>query len=151
MSDYGDIRRRLDDLSAVSSSSSSASVAATEATLALVKADVDKIPASPATDRTTVAAPFSVRLTDGEAFYNTTKSTQLPASLTSDGKLSVSNPTSLPLATDAAADSTVRRAAEIAQLRETEGLRMTLVSRSRETVNCGNRMDLIDRRGPGGR
>jgi hypothetical protein len=44
--------------------------AATEATLALIKTDVDKIPASPSTDRTAAAGPFSVRLSDGAAFFD---------------------------------------------------------------------------------
>jgi hypothetical protein len=45
------------------------STLATEATLAGVKAGTDKIPASPATDRATASAPFSMRLSDGAAFY----------------------------------------------------------------------------------
>jgi hypothetical protein len=45
--------------------------AATEATLASVLTGTNKIPASPSTDRTTAAAPFSVRLSDGAAFIST--------------------------------------------------------------------------------
>jgi hypothetical protein len=44
--------------------------AATEATLAGVKTGTDKIPASPSTDRTTAAGPFSVRISDGAAFID---------------------------------------------------------------------------------
>jgi hypothetical protein len=44
--------------------------AATEATLAGVKTGTDKIPASPSTDRTAAAAPFSVRISDGAAFID---------------------------------------------------------------------------------
>ena len=40
---------------------------ATETTLAAINT---KIPASPATDRTTAAAPFALRLSDGTNFYN---------------------------------------------------------------------------------
>jgi hypothetical protein len=43
--------------------------AATETTLAAMNA---KIPASPATDRSTAAAPFATRLTDGTSFYKGT-------------------------------------------------------------------------------
>jgi hypothetical protein len=52
--------------------------AATEATLSSLNT---KIPASPSTDRTTAAAPFSTRLSDGAAFYDSTKTGQLPAAL----------------------------------------------------------------------
>jgi hypothetical protein len=45
--------------------------ASTEATLASVLTGTNKIPASPSTDRTTAAAPFSVRLSDGAAFITT--------------------------------------------------------------------------------
>jgi hypothetical protein len=44
--------------------------AATELTLAGIKTGTDKIPSSPATDRTTAAAPFSTRISDGGAFIN---------------------------------------------------------------------------------
>ncbi len=43
--------------------------AATETTLSALNT---KIPASPSTDRTTAAAPFSTRLSDGTAFYKAT-------------------------------------------------------------------------------
>jgi hypothetical protein len=59
--------------------------AATETTLAALNA---KIPASPATDRATAAAPFSFRLSDGAAFYDATKTGQLPAVLVG-GRLDV--------------------------------------------------------------
>lgn len=39
------------------------------------------LPTNAATDRTTAAAPFSVRLSDGSAFYNGTKTEQLPSAL----------------------------------------------------------------------
>jgi len=55
--------------------------AATETTLAGIKIGTDKIPASPSTDRTTAAAPFSNRLSDGAAFYDAAKTGQLPAAL----------------------------------------------------------------------
>lgn len=42
----------------------------------------------PATDRATAAGPFSVRLSDGAAFYDSAKSTQLPAALVS-GRLDI--------------------------------------------------------------
>lgn len=58
--------------------------AATETTLAAIKTDVDKIPSSPATDRATAAAPFSMRLSDGAAFYKaTTPSDTQPVSAVS--------------------------------------------------------------------
>jgi hypothetical protein len=44
--------------------------AATETTLAGVKTGTDRIPSSPATDRTTAAGPFSVRVSDGAAFID---------------------------------------------------------------------------------
>jgi hypothetical protein len=44
--------------------------AATETTLSGVKTGTDRIPSSPATDRATAAAPFSMRLSDGAAFYD---------------------------------------------------------------------------------
>jgi hypothetical protein len=44
--------------------------AATETTLSDVKTGTDRIPSSPATDRATAAAPFSMRLSDGAAFYD---------------------------------------------------------------------------------
>jgi hypothetical protein len=54
---------------------------ATEATLALIKADVDKIPTSPSTDRTTAGGPASVRLSNGSAFITpTTPSDTQPVS-----------------------------------------------------------------------
>lgn len=59
--------------------------AATEATLSALNT---KIPANPATDRSTAAAPFSVRLSDGTTFYNTNTAAQLPAALVS-GRLDV--------------------------------------------------------------
>lgn len=43
---------------------------------------------SPATDRTTAAAPFSFRLSDGSAFYDAAKTGQLPTSLVG-GRLDV--------------------------------------------------------------
>jgi hypothetical protein len=61
--------------------------AATEATLLNVKTGTDKIPASPSTDRTTAAGPFSTRLSDGAAFYDATKTGQLPAALDGSGFL----------------------------------------------------------------
>lgn len=61
--------------------------AATEATLAGIKTGTDKIPASPSTDRTTAGGPFSTRLSDGAAFYDATKTGQLPAALTGSGNL----------------------------------------------------------------
>lgn len=39
------------------------------------------LPTNASTDRTTAAAPFSVRLSDGTAFYDGTKTGQLPAAL----------------------------------------------------------------------
>ena len=55
--------------------------AATEATLSTLNG---KIPASPSTDRTTAAAPFSTRLSDGTAFYKaTTPSDTQPISASS--------------------------------------------------------------------
>ncbi|HEV8670945.1 MAG TPA: hypothetical protein VGS01_09455, partial [Candidatus Limnocylindria bacterium] len=39
------------------------------------------LPTGAATDRTTAAGPFSVRLSDGAAFYDATKTGQLPAAL----------------------------------------------------------------------
>ena len=56
--------------------------------LAAIKAKTDNIPASPATDRSTAAAPSSARLSDGTAFYDAAKSSQLPTSLVS-GRLDV--------------------------------------------------------------
>src|SRR5204863_1123778 len=56
----------------------------TQTTLAAIKTDVDKIPASPATDRTTAAAPGSVELSDGAAFYTGAKTGQLPTALVSN-------------------------------------------------------------------
>lgn len=47
---------------------------ATETTLSALNA---KIPASPATDRTTAAAPFAVELSDGAAFYTGAKDSTL--------------------------------------------------------------------------
>lgn len=43
-----------------------------EALLTTIDADTSKIPTSPATDRTTAAAPFAVRLSDGASFYDAT-------------------------------------------------------------------------------
>jgi hypothetical protein len=71
--------------------------AATESTLSGIKTGTDKIPASPATDRSTAAAPFSARLSDGSAFYKaTTPSDTQPISAAS-----------LPLPTGAALDATI--------------------------------------------
>lgn len=68
--------------------------AATETTVAAMNA---KIPASPATDRTTAAAPGAVRLSDGASFYKpTTPADTQPVSAAS-----------LPLPTGAAQDSTL--------------------------------------------
>jgi hypothetical protein len=39
------------------------------------------LPATAATDRSTAAAPFSIRLSDGSAFYDGTKTGQLPSAL----------------------------------------------------------------------
>jgi hypothetical protein len=44
---------------------------------------------SPATDRTTAGGPFSVRLSDGSAFYNAPTSAQLPGALDGSGFLKV--------------------------------------------------------------
>lgn len=67
---------------------------ATETTLSALNT---KIPASPSTDRATAAAPFSVRLSDGAAFYKaTTPSDTQPVSAAS-----------LPLPTGAATESTL--------------------------------------------
>lgn len=60
--------------------------AATESTLAGIKTGTDKIPASPATDRTAAGGPASARLSDGSAFYDAAKTGQLPSAL-SGGKL----------------------------------------------------------------
>ena len=62
--------------------------AATEATLA-----------TRASDRTTAAAPFSNRLSDGAAFYDATKTGQLPAAL-SGGRLDVVVGAALPTGTN---------------------------------------------------
>ena len=71
--------------------------AATETTLAGIKTGTDKIPASPATDRTTAAAPAAVRLSDGGAFYKpTTPSDTQPVSASS-----------LPLPTGASTDASL--------------------------------------------
>ncbi|GEM_PF-6776759 len=56
----------------VSGSVSLPTGAATEATLAGIKTGTDKIPNSPATDRTTAAGPFATRLSDGSGFYKAT-------------------------------------------------------------------------------
>ncbi|WP_448510960.1 beta strand repeat-containing protein [Immundisolibacter sp.] len=67
---------------------------ATESTLSTLNS---KIPASPATDRTTAVAPFSLRLSDGTAFYKaTTPSDTQPISAAS-----------LPLPSGAATDSSL--------------------------------------------
>lgn len=63
--------------------------AATETTLAGIKTGTDKIPASPAQDRTTAAAPNAARLSDGAAFYDAAKTGQLPAALAAGGGLKV--------------------------------------------------------------
>jgi hypothetical protein len=47
------------------------------------------LPTGAATDRATAAAPFSMRLTDGSAFYDGTKTGQLPAALDGSGFLKV--------------------------------------------------------------
>jgi hypothetical protein len=71
----------VDGSVAVSSSALPAG-AATEATVAAIKTGTDKIPASPATDRATAAAPASVRLSDGAAFYKgTTPADTQPVSI----------------------------------------------------------------------
>jgi hypothetical protein len=68
--------------------------AATETTLAAMNA---KIPASPATDRSTAAAPFATRLSDGAAFYKaTTPADTQPISAAA-----------LPLPTGAATETTI--------------------------------------------
>lgn len=70
--------------------------------LAAIKAKTDNIPTSPATDRATAAAPFSARLSDGSAFYDAAKATQLPSALVS-GRLDVNIGASATLTTTAAA------------------------------------------------
>ena len=70
---------------AVTNPASNASVIAA---LKGILTDVNKIPASPSTDRTTAAAPFSVELSDGSAFYTGTKTGQLPTALVG-GRLDV--------------------------------------------------------------
>jgi hypothetical protein len=71
--------------------------AATETTLAGIKTGTDKIPASPATDRATAAAPAAARLSDGAAFYKATTPTDTqPISAVS-----------LPLPTGAATQTTL--------------------------------------------
>lgn len=59
---------------AVTNPASSASVIAA---LKGVLTAVNKIPASPATDRTTAAAPFSVELSDGASFYTGAKDSNI--------------------------------------------------------------------------
>lgn len=67
---------------------------ATQTTLSALNA---KIPASPATDRTTAAAPFALRLSDGTTFYKaTTPADTQPISVAS-----------LPLPTGAATETTL--------------------------------------------
>lgn len=61
-----------DQQHAIVDSSALPAGAATEATLAGIKTGTDKIPSSPSTDRTTAAAPFASRLSDGAAFYKAT-------------------------------------------------------------------------------
>lgn len=71
--------------------------AATETTLAAIKTDVDKIPASPAQEHATAVSPSSVRLSDGAAFYKgTTPSDTQPVSAAS-----------LPLPSGASTESTL--------------------------------------------
>lgn len=72
----------------ISAPSTEATVAANGVTLAAIKLGTDKIPSSPATDRATAAAPVSTRLSDGAAFYDGTKTGQLPAALVG-GRLDV--------------------------------------------------------------
>ena len=69
------------------SSSALPTGAATETTLAGIKTGTDKIPTSPAQEHATAASPHSARLSDGSAFYDATKTGQLPAALTGSGNL----------------------------------------------------------------
>jgi len=55
---------------------------------------------SPATDRTTAIGPFSMRLSDGGAFYDAAKTGQLPAALTGSGNLKVAVLEQLPAGTN---------------------------------------------------
>lgn len=71
--------------------------------LAAIKAKTDNIPTSPATDRATAAAPFSARLSDGSAFYDAAKATQLPSALVSN-RLDVNIGASTTLTTTASGD-----------------------------------------------
>jgi len=63
--------------------------AATEATLAGIRTGTDKIPAAPAAEHVTAASPHAARLSDGSAFYDATKTGQLPTALTGSGNLKV--------------------------------------------------------------
>jgi hypothetical protein len=70
---------------------------ATEATLALIKTDTDKIPASPAQEHVIAGSPHATRLTDGTSFYKpTTPADTQPISATA-----------LPLPTGAATEATL--------------------------------------------
>lgn len=56
------------------------------------------LPANAATDRTTAAAPFSVELSDGAAFYTAAKTGQFPAALGAGGGVKVDGSgTALPI------------------------------------------------------
>lgn len=68
--------------------------------LASIKTDVDKIPTSPSTDRTTAAAPFAFELSDGAAFYTAAKTGQLPAALDGSGFLKTHEQGALPAGTN---------------------------------------------------
>jgi len=57
------------------------STRASQATVASILAQLDVALSTRAADRTTAAAPFSTRLSDGAAFYEATKTGQLPAAL----------------------------------------------------------------------
>lgn len=79
---------------AVTNPASNASIVAA---LKGILTDVNKIPTSPSTDRTTAAAPFSVELSDGAAFYTGVKTGQLPSAL---GATTAAGSTSVAIATD---------------------------------------------------
>lgn len=88
--------------SAVTNPTLSASIIAA---LKGILTDVNKIPTSPATDRTTAAAPSSVELSDGAAFYTAAKTGQLPTALVG-GRLDV-NVGASALPSGAATDASV--------------------------------------------
>lgn len=67
-----------------------ASSASVIALLKGVLTEVLKIPASPSTDRTTAAAPFSVELSDGAAFYTGAKDSSITTVNTNLGTLNTS-------------------------------------------------------------